>query len=51
MQADVPVGDPMWGSSEVLTNQTQGKGACHGDSGVYTNINAYRAWVDATIAN
>jgi secreted trypsin-like serine protease len=83
MQVDVPVGDPMWGSSEVLTNQTQGKGACHGDSGgpayarvggmlqlfgvtsrgmgdhsgdecvhsgVYTNINAYRAWVDATIA-
>ena len=84
MQADVPLGDPFWGTSEVLTDQTQGRGACHGDSGgpayarvggqlmlfgvtsrgmgdhtgnecvhsgVYTNINAYRAWIQATIAN
>ncbi len=32
-QVDVTVAESVWGTSEILFDQTNGKGACHGDSG------------------
>ena len=32
-QVDVTVAEPVWGTTEILFDQTNGKGACHGDSG------------------
>ena len=32
-QVDVTVSEPAWGTTEILFDQTNGKGACHGDSG------------------
>lgn len=32
-QVDVTVSEPVWGTTEILFDQTNGKGACHGDSG------------------
>ena len=38
---DVLVAEPIWGSTEVMLDQTGGKGACHGDSGgpAYAMVN------------
>jgi secreted trypsin-like serine protease len=40
-QVDVPVKAVNWDRTEVLMDQTNGKGACHGDSGgpAYVNVN------------
>lgn len=32
-KVDVQVAEPVWGTTEVLVDQQQSKGACHGDSG------------------
>ncbi len=32
-RVNVQIQEPLWGSTEVLMNQTDGRGACHGDSG------------------